>query len=137
MMLTRPGNRSLARAPIAALVLMLGACGEDAESHDGSPSGAVCPPDSTLTYESFGRKFMSDYCTRCHSSTLTGAARNGAPSDHDFDTLEGIRATDPAHIDEHAAAGPEQVNTAMPPTEPRPSVAERRQLGEWLACEMP
>lgn len=126
----------LARS-IAALALLLVACGEDADHQEGGPTGSVCPPDSTLTYETFGRKFMSDYCTRCHSSALSGAARNGAPSDHDFDTLEAIRATDPAHIDEHAAAGPERVNTEMPPTAPKPSVAERRQLGEWLACEMP
>jgi hypothetical protein len=41
------------------------------------------------------------------------------------------------HIDEQAAAGPDHVNTSMPPSGPRPSEAERRQLGEWLACGAP
>jgi uncharacterized membrane protein len=79
---------------------------------------------------------MASYCTRCHSSSLQGAARNGAPSDHDFDSLAGIQAM-AEHIDEWAAAGPERVNTAMPPSGSKPSEAERRQLGEWLACDAP
>ena len=111
------------------------ACGND-DGELGEPTGATCPPDSTLTYETFGRDFMSQYCTTCHSSALVGAARNGAPSDHDFDTLEAIRDVGADHIDRAAGAGPDYVNTFMPPSgqEPRPSEAERRLLGEWLAC---
>ncbi len=90
-----------------------------------------------LTYETFARDFMTRYCVRCHSSTLSGNERNGAPSDHDFDTLAGLHATDPAHIDEQAAAGPNHSNTEMPSDDPRPSDGERRELGEWLACGMP
>jgi uncharacterized membrane protein len=77
---------------------------------------------------------MDNYCTRCHSSTLTGAARNGAPIGHDFDTFDGVLKV-AEHIDEYAAAGPAAVNTLMPPSNPTPSEAERHQLGEWLACE--
>jgi len=65
-----------------------------------------------------------------------GDARKGAPADHNFDTFAGIhRFAD--HIDERAAAGPNAVNTGMPPAEAteKPTEAERRQLGEWLACE--
>lgn len=122
---------------LLGLLLLLGCSGQHAEDEHHEPSGATCPPSSTLTYETFGRAFMNDYCTRCHSSALRGAERNGAPSDHDFDTLAGIRATTTHHIDELAAAGPAHVNTAMPPTDPKPSTSEREQLGEWLACEMP
>jgi len=113
------------------------ACSDPMEEDAGGPSGATCPETSTLTYESFGRNFMSQYCTRCHSSTLTGSSRHGAPSDHNFDTLEGIRATPTEHIDEEAAAGPLNVNTSMPPNDPRPSEGERQDLGEWLACGTP
>lgn len=60
--------------------------------------------------------------------------RQGAPADHNFDTFAGVFVM-ADHIDEHAAAGPNSVNTAMPPSDPTPSEAERRQLGEWLACE--
>jgi hypothetical protein len=116
--------------------LAVGACGDRDEHQERAPTGAICPPDSTLTYETFGREFMATYCTRCHASSVSGAARNGAPSDHDFDTLAGIEANK-EHIDEYAAAGPAHVNTTMPPTEPKPSLAEREMLGEWLACEMP
>jgi hypothetical protein len=134
-MLRQSSHRRLAW--VFALLIVLGCSGGDAEEQDHAPSGASCPPGSTLTYETFGRHFMKEYCTRCHSSELHGAERNGAPSDHDFDTLAALLATDRRHIDEMAAAGPEHVNTAMPPTDPKPSTSERELLGEWLACEMP
>lgn len=118
-------------------LVALSSCGSDSDSESEGPSGAVCPTASSLTYDSFGRGFMEDYCTRCHSSALTGAARNGAPSDHNFDTLANIHAVPLEHIDEEAAAGPSHVNTAMPPSGAMPTEDERRQLGEWLACDAP
>ena len=60
--------------------------------------------------------------------------RQGAPSDHNFDTLAGILKVS-GHVDSHAAAGPVSVNTSMPPSDPKPPEEERRKLGEWLACE--
>jgi len=102
----------------------------------GPPTEAACPSDSTLTYATFGQPFMESYCTRCHSSTLMGAARMGAPLLHDFDTLPGITIFT-AHIDETAAAGPAATNTAMPIGDPTPSLDERKLLGEWLACGCP
>jgi hypothetical protein len=122
---------------VAAFSLV--ACGQEGESlgASGQATGSMCPEDSMPTYASFGSDFMQRYCTRCHAASLRSSARQGAPSDHNFDTLEGLRATDAAHIDEHAAAGPGSVNTAMPPSLPRPTMDERRKLGEWLACGMP
>jgi cytochrome c5 len=126
----------LARTGLIAVAILLSAaaCGGGDEEH-GEPTGATCPEGSTLTYESFGAQFMEDYCTRCHDSALTGEDRNGAPLDHDFDTLAGVLAV-ADHIDEYAAAGPNAVNTLMPPRAPSPSEEQRRQLGEWLACEL-
>jgi uncharacterized membrane protein len=125
-------------AVFAVFAIALTGCGDDSSSdEEGSASGATCPTGSTLTYEAFGRAFMEHYCTRCHSSALSGAARNGAPSDHNFDTLAGIKGTAVEHIDEEAAAGPDRVNTAMPPNGPQPTEDERRLLGEWLACGTP
>jgi uncharacterized membrane protein len=115
-----------------ATAIALAACGS---SDEGGPTGSTCPEDSTLSYESFGQEFMDAYCTRCHASDLTGDDRNGAPLNHDFDTKAGILAV-ADHIDEQAAAGPDNVNTAMPPRAPKPTEEERRQLGEWLACEL-
>ena len=136
-----PANTRLTREmtnPIwAGIAFFAIACSDPVEESKGGPTGAVCPESSELTYESFGREFMTAYCTRCHSSALEGSSRQGAPSDHDFDTLAGIEETAVEHIDEEAAAGPLRVNTGMPPSAPRPSENERRQLGEWLACGTP
>jgi uncharacterized membrane protein len=127
---------------LVSLVLLHPACaGEEDDHHgedhheEGSPSGAEC--DATVTYENFGMTFMASYCTSCHSSTLTGTARNGAPVGYDFDTLDGILA-EVEHIDEHAAAGPDATNEEMPPSAgPQPTLEEREMLGAWLACEAP
>lgn len=118
----------------AMLVAMLG-CSHGHEELEGEPSGATCPTPNTLTYDSFGRAFMESYCTRCHSSTLSGAARNGAPADHDFDSYLGVLAV-AEHIDELAASGPDSTNEEMPPAAPIPTLQERQQLGSWLACEL-
>jgi hypothetical protein len=112
-----------------------GGCCEEAEIN-GPPTGAVCPTPSTLTYNNFGKQFMESYCTRCHDSAKTGDARMGAPEFHDFDTLFGIKAVS-NHIDEVAASGPNATNDAMPEENPKPSLAERQMLGEWIACGMP
>ena len=112
-----------------------GCCSE--EPIFGPPTETVCPPGSTLTYANFGQPFMAKYCTDCHSSELTGAQRMGAPSFHDFDTWYGIKAVH-EHIDLTAASGPNATNTSMPPEgEPQPSLEERKQLGEWIACGLP
>jgi len=104
----------------------------------GPPTEAVCPPTSTLTYVNFGEPFMTKYCIGCHSSTLSGDDRMGAPAFHDFDTQIGIqRVMD--HIDETAASGPAATNLAMPPKgeSHRPTLEERQQLAEWIACGAP
>jgi hypothetical protein len=118
-----------------AVLVILVACGSD-DSVFGPPTESVCPQGSTLTYENFGKPFMENYCTRCHSTELRGDARMGATGLHDFDTLFGIQAMH-EHIDLTTAAGPAATNTSMPPSKPAPSFEEREQLGEWIACGMP
>jgi hypothetical protein len=113
-----------------------GSCCANCPDDAGQATESTCPPDSTLTYENFGKPFMEKYCTQCHSSELIGAARQGAPTFHDFDTVEGIRGPDD-HIDETAAAGPAAITEAMPCDDPTPTLMERYQLGEWLACGAP
>lgn len=122
----------IAVVPLSA-ALLLGGCEQPLF---GPPTEATCPPTSTLTYVNFGRAFMEDYCTRCHAADLMGAERQGAPSFHDFDTLFGIKAVD-EHIDLTTAAGPAAVNDSMPPDGPMPTLREREQLGEWIACGLP
>ena len=138
-------RRTISLWIVGAAILVGGCGGDDAEDDSdhhsdesevlGTPTAAECPTDSVLSYETFGRDFMADYCVRCHSTELEGTARSGAPEGHDFDVFEGIIAV-ADHIDQVAAAGPDAVNTMMPPTPPKPTEEERFQLGEWLACEV-
>lgn len=131
------------RSLLAVLLLghSLAACAEDpppcpvVEEGEGLATGSICD-SSTLTYENFGRQFMENYCTHCHSSSLDGqGARHCAPADHNYDTLEAL-LPEIEHIDGHAAGGPEGLNDAMPPaSEKQPSTEERIDLGTWLACE--
>jgi hypothetical protein len=128
-----------------ALVLLLSvfflACGSaDVEApideEPGPSSGSVCPSSSTLTYENFGIPFFTSYCTKCHSENPLDGTRRGAPRGLNWDNLESIRAYSEA-IDSMAAAGPDAVNSMMPPEMPFPSNGERRDLGEWLVCGAP
>lgn len=98
-------------------------------------SGSLCPEDSDLTYDSFGKDFMGKYCLRCHTSSMTLPNRL-APVGRDFDDLASIRTS--AHaIDQMAAAGPKGVHSTMPPNDPYPAMLERQRLGQWLACGAP
>lgn len=114
----------------------------DAAPHDhdadvGPPSESVCPEaGSDLTYANFAKGFFSSYCLRCHSAKVKGDLRMGAPADHNFDTLEEIELL-AKHIDEKAAAGPTVTNETMPPSGAKPSLADRKKLGEWLECGVP
>jgi cytochrome c5 len=133
-MLKRFGRICVLAVGFAALSV---ACDEDDHTDvEGVPTGSTCPTTQTLTYANFGQAFFDSYCQRCHASTVTGAARMGAPSDHTFDMKQDIQLLS-EHIDELAAAGPDAVNIEMPPDGAKPTEAERRQLGEWLACGAP
>ncbi|NVB80713.1 MAG: hypothetical protein HOV81_20120 [Kofleriaceae bacterium] len=113
-----------------------GCCSDEAEEVLGPSTETQCPPTSTLTYASFGQPFMTSYCTRCHSSTLTGADRMGAPAFHDFDTQIGIQQV-ADHVDQVAGSGPAATNESMPPDGAKPTLDERKKLAEWIACGAP
>jgi mono/diheme cytochrome c family protein len=113
----------LAGFAFALPLLATSACGGD----DGKATGSTCPNDSTLTYANFGQAFFQTNCLVCHGSK--------GPESPKFDTVAQIRA-DTADIDKNAAAGPDAVNTIMPETG-SVAEAERRKLGEWLACGAP
>jgi hypothetical protein len=109
----------------------------DGHHHHGEGTGATCPPLGAPTAQDFGTAFMQTYCLGCHSASLTGPARQGAPEGIDFDTLEDVRRQ-AAVIDAHAAAGPNGAHTAMPPaSRAQPTRQERERLGQWLACGAP
>ena len=89
-----------------------------------------CPAGSSLTYASFGKRFLDDRCEWCHRSDVTD--RHGAPEWITFDSLDEVHA----HLDRIyvRAAGP---NTTMPPGPDDPPADERARLAEWLACGAP
>lgn len=110
-----------ARLGLSACALLLG-CGSKGEA-----TGSTCPTDSTLTYTNFGKEFFQTNCLACHGSS--------GPESPKFDTLEQIKSHK-SEIDREAAAGPNAVNTDMPDGK-SVDEAERRKLGEWLACDAP
>jgi len=127
-----------------AFAIVLAACGPSP-----TDTGTTCPdPEaSPLTWDNFGQPFMTKYCTWCHDSSLTRSKRNGAPLYHDFETLLGVLKT-PEHIDQQAGSGPDATNEFMPPDRcpsvlggkidtdcMQPTLEERKQLAEWIACE--
>ena len=133
---------------VAVILWALGCSGagqaEDSDPHAGhasygAPSGATCPSESHLDYESFGAHFLTKYCVACHSSSLGPSEREGAPFGADYDSLAVLLESGVEHVDYVAAAGPEGHNDFMPPATfaAQPTLAEREALGEWLACGAP
>ncbi len=91
--------RSIPLGLVFAVVLLGAACSD-------SPLGE-CPPNSE-NQQASGSMTMFFTCTGCHSETLTGPDRVGAPEGMDFDTPEQVRAYD-EEIYESV------VNGSMPP----------------------
>ncbi len=106
------------------------------DGSSGTTASEACVAASAPTWDSFGEAFFATYCARCHSETLTGAARNGAPFDYNFDTVELVRMQS-RKIELVAAGDADGINNSMPLGDPKPSDAERVTLGEWLACGAP
>jgi uncharacterized membrane protein len=91
----------------------------------------ACPPTGTqLTYDSFGRAFMSTHCNHCHNAS--DGKRSGAPESYRFETVDDIRAHK-ARIFVRSAA----TNVTMPPGPDDPPPDDRDRLAEWLACGAP
>jgi mono/diheme cytochrome c family protein len=83
------------------------------------------------TWATFAQRFFATNCTRCHSSTLVGDARNGAPDGYNWDDEAAVRA----HLDFiRTAVG---VGNFMPPNDPRPSCDDRRRIVRWIDAAAP
>jgi uncharacterized membrane protein len=122
-------------ASALAFTTLAGCVEEDtSETSDDPPKSLAdrdCPDESDLTYESFGRPFVLNWCAGCHSKDLPEAERQGAPLDSNFDTLKEVRS-DAARIWARSA----DHNLTMPPVG-GPEADERVLFGEWLACGAP
>jgi len=74
----------------------------------------------SLTYAGFAQPFFTKYCISCHS-----------PGKKDLRTQTAVKAAT-ADIKKEAVNA-----TSMPPQNPKPTSAERAQLGAWLDCGAP
>ncbi|HXU72366.1 MAG TPA: hypothetical protein VN947_23750 [Polyangia bacterium] len=146
------------RAIFLAAALLAVGCGDDTTTNGGGSDMAV-PADMTGggdmtllnhgcapltnpvttpdggaggdTWANYAQGFFGMYCTRCHSSTLTGGDRNGAPDGYDWDD----QATVNAHLAEiRDAVG---VSNFMPFTPPDPTCDERRRIVRWIDADAP
>ncbi|MCU1277736.1 MAG: uncharacterized protein JWM53_1282 [bacterium] len=144
---------SLVRAVMAAaLATTAVGCGDDS-SGGGAADMAMAGSDMTLlahgcapltapvttpdggaggdTWANYAQGFFAMYCTRCHATTLTGSARNGAPSGYDWDDEPTVQM----HLEMiRSAVG---VINIMPFTPPDPTCAERRRIVRWIDAAAP
>ena len=88
----------------------------------GVDAGGAC---ASLSYESFGKAFLQKYCVGCHQG-------KAPPDGIDLTTVANVKKNK-REIEAHAVRTPRS-KPMPPPTAPQPTAAERKRLGEWLAC---
>ena len=119
------------RGPLLALCLFgfvgLPACG----GSDDKPADTAAECDTELTWENFGAGFTSTWCTPCHSSSLTGGDRNGAPAEVDLETADDVRQW--SNRIRVLATGDEP----MMPSDGATKAGDRALLLEYLDCGAP
>src|SRR5262245_55935475 len=99
-------------------VLLAAGCEEGADLGE-------CPPSSDAQ-QLAGRQVVTGRCQNCHDSAKTGAARQDAPDDLNFDDLAIVRA-------EAESMYGEVVEGEMP-EDGSLTDAEKEDLRVWLAC---
>ena len=98
-----------------------------AMSCGGEADLGACPPGSEAQ-QAAGEQVLVGNCLSCHSSQLTGAARQDAPEDLNFDDLAVVR-------EEAAELYGETEEGAMPPS-PYATISGEalENFRIWLAC---
>ena len=103
----------------AVLAILVAACGVNPPV-GSTTSEVTCPPDSTLTYENFGKVLVADNCLECHAGK------------------DKPRLDDQAAVQNNAQAIISvAVNSSKMPKNGDMLSDERQMLGEWLACGAP
>lgn len=95
------------------------------------PVAAPGDPIGGDTYESFASGLFDTYCTRCHSTELSGSARNDAPGNLNWDDEGSVRSN---LRDIRRAAGE---IAFMPPNGSKPTCEERFRLARWIDADAP
>lgn len=93
-----------------------------------SPSSVDC---AKVTVPKYTEMTAWARCVACHSSSLSGSSRAGAPGDINFDNYDAALAdADLARSEVEAGA--------MPPSgSPKLSAAEKDQIINWASCDTP
>ena len=109
---------------IITVVLLAAGCGNNL----GTAPTVDC---SKLTIPTYSQLTIWPLCTSCHSSTLGGGARHGAPGGVNYDTYEGARAS--------ADIAASTVNSGIMPDrgEPAPTADQKSALYAWALCGTP
>ncbi len=102
----------------------------------GCDNGTANPGDCDTLATVWGgdaELFFESYCLECHSTALTGDARQDAPNSINFDTYSDLTANDLEEVEGEIDGG------AMPPEESsaQPTSAEVETIVTWLACGAP
>ena len=114
---------SLAAAVVASSLVGLGC------TADGGIKGSIgeCPPNSTDA-EIAGYDVVSGRCMTCHSTALTGTARQGAPAYLNFDDPSVLKS-------ESESMYSEAVSGSMPPDyAAKITGTDLENMRIWLAC---
>jgi uncharacterized membrane protein len=117
-------------AVLALCVLACGGDDDDDSANNGGTGGGADQCDDAPTFSEVTA--FSQVCVNCHSSTLTGNDRNGAPEGYNFDQYES--ASDEAEeIEELVRSG------EMPPSNSGYSISEAQKsaLYLWIECDTP
>jgi len=86
---------------------------------------------ATATVPKFAEMTAWGKCTNCHSSSLTGAARNAAPEGINYDNFADARA--------NAQTAMHEVYEGEMPLAGSPDLteAEKTQIYTWASCDTP
>ena len=117
--------RFLLLAALSLTLLLVVGCGE--EGNEGLPQGlGDCPEESTVVWATVESIFEAN-CNHCHSATLEGGDRQGAPVESNFDTAAAAGLND-EYTWQRIQTGQMPNDAAMS------SDADALKIREWLAC---
>lgn len=102
--------------------LLFAGCGEKI---DALQETACSQTLGQVTYVEEIEPIIERLCAGCHSSALTGSARNGAPPSVDLDSYQSL-------VTWVADANALVQNGTMPPGEPKASPADKELLSCWI-----